>query len=226
MNKIILCLLSSNSIVNMALPSHIESQKENHPLSIKQQEEVNRRLFAAIKSRDLKKVKAAFQAHAEVNARNASNNTPLIEAVRQGYGVYPIIKEIIAYKPDVNLKDTDGNTVLHIAAQDGDTKLITKLIVAGVHIDEKNNEGKTALMRAVEYKHEAIIKELIKQGADVDLQNGSNKTVYHYAESDLKVLQAIQDGLRAHQQHETGVKQQVSEHLLKDITNMVSAYTL
>lgn len=96
MNKVILCLLSSNSIINTALPSHIENQKENHPLSIKQQEEVNRRLFAAIKSRDLKKVKAALQAHADVNARNGNNNTPLIEAVRQGYSVYPLIKEIVA----------------------------------------------------------------------------------------------------------------------------------
>lgn len=118
--------------------------------------------------------------------------------------------------------------MLHIAAQDGDIKLVPKLVVAGVHIDEKNNEGKTALMRAVEYKHEDVIKELIKQGANVNLKNelDANKTVYNYAEGDRKVLQAIQDGLRAHQQQERGVKQQVSEHLLKDITNMVSAYTL
>lgn len=228
MNKVIVCILSINFFAQNISASHFEGEKENHPLGKKQQQRINWTLFDAVKAHDLPKVRAALKAHAEVDARNGNEDTPLMRAVRQGSESYPIIKELLAHKADIHLKDAEGNTVLHIVAQDGDTKLVPKLFSAGARINEKNNEGKTALMRAVEFGHRDTIKELIKLGADVTMQNelDSNKKSVDYADGDPDILQAIQDGIEARKHYNAEVKQQVTECLLKDITNIVSAYTL
>ena len=72
----------------------------------------------------------------------------LHRAVRHSENV-AIIKELCKAGEDVNAKDKDGNTALHVAAskpywlENSTILLIEELINAGADINAKNDDGKT-----------------------------------------------------------------------------------
>ena len=56
------------------------------------------------------------------------------------------------------------------AAEEGDVKLVSKALTAGVAVDATNNEGKTALQAAAMRGHAAMVRYLLQAGASVDIQ--------------------------------------------------------
>ena len=49
---------------------------------------------------------------------------------------------------DPSLKDNDGSSLIHSAAEGGNTSIIIKLLSLGLDVDSRNNDGVTPLMTA------------------------------------------------------------------------------
>lgn len=72
---------------------------------------MNDKLFDAIRNGDLEMVQAIITAHPElVNIKDQRGSTPLLLATY--YGNQDISEAILKHKPDLNAKDSSGNTAL------------------------------------------------------------------------------------------------------------------
>jgi len=69
--------------------------------------------------------------------------------------------------------DQNGNTAIHIAAQNGHLTVVDFIISAGADVNIPNNTGTTALHMAQEYGFFWVSKALRGAGADGDLKNKS-----------------------------------------------------
>ena len=68
-------------------------------------------------------------------------------------------------------KDEHGNTILIIAAQNNNKRIIKIALRYGAQINMQNMMGNTALHFAKEYKYDSIYEYLIKKGADTEIKN-------------------------------------------------------
>ena len=88
-------------------------------------------------------------------------------------------------KEDVNRKvNNDGDTMLHLAAWNGNLGRVKELIVKGAYVDAKNLYGNTPLMFAVRRGHLEVVQFLVLQGADVNAKNKYGVTPLHWATSE------------------------------------------
>jgi uncharacterized protein len=71
----------------------------------------------------------------------------------------------------VNLTNTNGDTLVMLAAYYGHESTVAALIVRGADVNRHNNRGQTPLAGAV-FKNETVIMELLV-GADADPSAGS-----------------------------------------------------
>lgn len=87
-----------------------------------------------------------------------------------------IFKLLLEYDFDVNHKNNNGFTSLHIASEKGNLEIINMLIDKGALLNIKTRFGDTPLHYAIQNEHEDASKLLIDKGADVN--SVDNKNVY------------------------------------------------
>lgn len=85
---------------------------------------------------------------------------------------------------DVNAKDDDGDTALHVAAERGDPDILSSLIDAGAEVNAKNKFDVTPLYVAVSARHSEkdVVRILIEKGADLNAMTKKGKTPLSIAE--------------------------------------------
>ncbi|WP_341815111.1 ankyrin repeat domain-containing protein [Wolbachia endosymbiont (group A) of Chalcis sispes] len=66
---------------------------------------------------------------------------------------------------NINAKDKNGNTSLHLAAMNGKIDVAKVLLKHNADVNAKNNEGKTALYYAAKYNHQELVELLLAHGA-------------------------------------------------------------
>ncbi|XP_066487736.1 nuclear factor NF-kappa-B p105 subunit [Tiliqua scincoides] len=118
-----------------------------------------------------------------LNVRNDIYQTPLhLAVITKQAGV---VKDLLRAGADVSLLDRHGNSVLHLAAQQGDEKLLTMLLShkeASLMRDLPNGEGLNAIHLAVMANSVSCLRQLIAAGADVNAQEQkSGRTALHLA---------------------------------------------
>ncbi|GER28458.1 protein kinase [Striga asiatica] len=75
------------------------------------------------------------------------------------------IKELLASGGDVNFRDIDHRTALHVAACQGYDDVAQLLLDHGAEVDSRDRWGSTPLADALHYKNHGVIKLLEKYGA-------------------------------------------------------------
>jgi hypothetical protein len=87
------------------------------------------------------------------------------------------------YPIDVNIKDTENNTSLHILSKMNYKNLIELVIEKGADVNAQTIKGYTPLMIAVAKNHIDIVKLLLEKGADTKLKDSQGITAYDVATS-------------------------------------------
>ncbi|KAM7524928.1 hypothetical protein LguiA_014830 [Lonicera macranthoides] len=75
------------------------------------------------------------------------------------------IKELLDSGTDVNFRDIDDRTALHVSACQGSTAVVKLLLERGAEVDPKDRWGSTPLADAIHYKKHDVIKLLEQHGA-------------------------------------------------------------
>ncbi|KAF3946390.1 hypothetical protein CMV_027337 [Castanea mollissima] len=75
------------------------------------------------------------------------------------------IRELLDSGVNINFKDSDGRTALHVAACNGLTDVVSLLLDPGSELDPSDCWGSTPFANAIYYKRHDVIKLLEKRGA-------------------------------------------------------------
>ena len=149
-------------------------------------------------------VQVLINQNINVNGKNENGRTPLEFAFSNGrvnsarllrenggkidsifsaalVGDLEAIKDFLNAGLEINQKDNNGQTVLHVAIKEGHEEIIKFLISKRVDLSIKDSTGSTALFYAISRNQKNIIKLLIEKGANVDVKNTSLFTPLHRA---------------------------------------------
>lgn len=142
---------------------------------------LNQQLLTAAAEGDLATVKSLVAKGADINARDAKGETPLMHSA---YGVETEIGTVLS-SPDVaewllskgaiaDLQDKTGQTALLLVAktdggpQEGEesaTDIVMMLIRRRVDVNHRDRQGHTALIWARRFHHWVMVRRLRKAGA-------------------------------------------------------------
>lgn len=86
------------------------------------------------------------------------------------------IKKNLENGANINVKDKNGWTLLHIATNSRNIKMIEFLINNGANINAQDNDGDTPLHTAVIWQNQEIVKLLIQHNANANIQNNNGIT--------------------------------------------------
>nr|XP_046918571.1 ankyrin repeat domain-containing protein 6-like [Dermatophagoides farinae] len=144
---------------------------------------------------------------ASINVQNFFNNTALHEAAWKGFSETLEIlcnnyqkkqnelmmimandnrnhnndEEMDQLVLNLHLKNKQGHTALHLAAQKGHNQSTRVLLLAGCKPNVKNNFGDTPLHSASRYGHVGVVRILISAFANVNELNKNDDTALHIA---------------------------------------------
>ncbi|KAL8128654.1 LOW QUALITY PROTEIN: hypothetical protein V2J09_017809 [Rumex salicifolius] len=101
------------------------------------------------------------------------------------YGRMRATCRILASGIDVNYRDADNRTPLHVAACQGYKEVVELLIENGAEVEAKDRWGSTPLADAIYYKNNVVIKFLEKHGALPLMPPMHVKTLYRVPEYEI-----------------------------------------
>lgn len=102
-------------------------------------------------------------------------NETLLEAAKNGDN--SIIKDYIQLgKADIETKDNNGQTALHLAAANGHTATVVLLLSNGANINAIDTNGCTPLHLSIDKTHYEVTISLIEKGADFNIKNKNGST--------------------------------------------------
>lgn len=111
--------------------------------------------------------------HKFLNLRNYHGHTVLFFADKQ----HDILKELLKYKPNLEIEDNDGNTLLMVSDDLGTCKL---LIEAGADVNHIDDFETTAILLAIKEKNINKIALLLEYGADPNANEIFYELIHNY----------------------------------------------
>jgi hypothetical protein len=122
---------------------------------------------------------------ADIYAADKSGLTPLDRAIKSNS--LEIFQTLINEK-NVNSKDSNGNTPLHIAImQDAPMPFLNYLIDNGADVNARNSSGDSVLLMAAQKNKKDAGELLLQHGADIFATNTENNSPLRVAFMDLNV---------------------------------------
>jgi uncharacterized protein len=141
---------------------------------------LNRTFLAAIVMRNKDEIRAALEAGADVNAKDAEHDeAALILAAK--FGDAEIIQLLIDAGADVDAPDDMGRTALFFAQVGSES--FARLLAAGADIRARDREGNTMLIRTVSQSASlGEVEELLRLGIDPGVRNEDGESAMDVAE--------------------------------------------
>ena len=112
----------------------------------------------------------------DVNTVDRDGNTLLTQAIRRD--IPEAVDYLMAHRARLNTRNKHGETALSIAAYNGRTAFVKKLVEAGAEI---NYFGWPPLSYAAYNGHLEIVDFLLKHGAEVNGKTGNGSTALFFA---------------------------------------------
>ena len=165
--------------------------------SLKEADDRNALLPVALVHLGAEQVAEAIHAGADVNARNANDESPVI--IASNLGKRDAMMVLFKSGAILDAKTADGERVLFNSATQGWTKMVTALIDAGVELNEKFKQ-ETALIAAARQGNATIVDALLKAGANAFESNDMGEDAISVAKT---------ENLRSHIKECTGIKDPV-----------------
>lgn len=135
-------------------------------------------LLLAAENGTVDMIEALLQASADYNSKDRRGNTVLhILSLKPGYGREALVKKLASMVRDVNIRNFDDYTPLHLAARAGNIVAVRALLDAGAKIDARLPDGSTALF----FCKPVSSSSLIGLGADIDATNNAGHTAVVHA---------------------------------------------
>lgn len=97
--------------------------------------------------------------------------TPLLHQVAEFDDYIPILPPILAARPDLDQRDAEGRTALHVAAANHNDGAANLLIEAGADVNARDGTGRTPLFDAATGGIPEIAEALLAAGADPNVQD-------------------------------------------------------
>ena len=86
------------------------------------------------------------------------------------------LKLFVKHDMDLNTKDSNGWTALHLAARAQKQESVAFLLDAGMDVDTPGLDGVTPMMLAAREGHHTMVRYLLKQGAKTELKDQKHRT--------------------------------------------------
>ncbi len=119
----------------------------------------------------------------DANALESAQDIPVLVCASQ-LGKKDVAELLIAKGANVNARDSNGQTPLHVAQSEPVAQL---LIAKGANVSARDSNGQTPLHMA---ESQAVAQLLIAKGADVSARNRNGQTPLHYGR-DRQVAQVL-----------------------------------
>jgi len=117
----------------------------------------------------------------KAEARRRDQGVPTIDTVfsQARNGRNKRVEESLNLGFPIDTEDEKGNTLLLVAAQNSNKRLVEMLLVRGANVNHQNATGNTALHFALAFDAEGTLGEyLIEHGADDTIENLDGLTPY------------------------------------------------
>ncbi len=124
---------------------------------------------------------------APIDLVNSCGRTPLGETIWlskiSGHCCRNLIiaKKLIDSGADINLKDRDGQSYLHLAASKGYVELLKLLVERGTEVNQTNASKQSPLHEAVKHGFEEAVQYLLDNGANPNQLDEKSQTPLHDA---------------------------------------------
>ena len=121
-------------------------------------------LHAAAKAGEAARLQQLLDRGADVNARDANNDTPLMIAAT--YNEAGCLRLLLDRGASVDLRNSSGATALVTAALNGYVDSTQLLLARGADVNAKTTEGSSAVVYAALNGHTACVQLLLEHGAE------------------------------------------------------------
>jgi len=126
-------------------------------------------LMTAIMSEDIELVQLLIENHAKMNVFSDDGLTPLYLMIQKKFT--ELVLEIMDKIEDINIRicTDEGFSILMMACEMGDVRIVKRLLKRGVNIYHKSLHGWNALHYAVTHRNIKVVELLYKHGMDIHI---------------------------------------------------------
>lgn len=122
-------------------------------------------LFNAVKKGYLHATRFLIEKGADVNIADKNGIAPLSALSSDNFDYFIMLKLLLKTNADINSKNSDGATQLHVAICDNNQEALNLLLQTGADVNSKNNKLQTPLHLALSLDCPATIIALLKMPA-------------------------------------------------------------
>ncbi|XP_067623254.1 uncharacterized protein [Eurosta solidaginis] len=129
---------------------------------------------------------------AKINVKDNKSRTSLELAVAHGH--LQVVKMLLQYKKvDMNGKCYNNWTILHIASQESNLKMVKFLVAKGSNINAKNAGGSKPIHIAAREGYKDTVEFFLSKGLSINELGAANQTLLHYTaiEGRLEVVKYL-----------------------------------
>ena len=171
------CILNNSNIIKCIIIELKKILKENefkNFINSKTKKEGLTSLHYLSYNGNIKMIKFLIENGSEINILS-NNNLNMIHMSAKGNQTNSLIYFKEKYNLNIEEKDINNSTPLHLACEKGNEEIIIFLLSLGCNINCQDKFGRTPLFICILFNQIKIIKKLIQRGADVNIKDYNEK---------------------------------------------------